>query len=543
MSELTLNYSDEPAGIKSGTTPHMDGVQAFCNPSHVLRVGNAAPQRATFEPGYWVLGSSFRLFPDKPEEQTWGIFSQQLAGRDGTFETPLTLTLALDARYSAVGMTFYFDPYGPTWCSALHIDWWRYGEVISSGDFFPDGWQYTCYQEVRSFDQVTVTFKKMSQGYRFLKLQALTYGINRVFDSDELYNLDLFQDTDLISDQVAVNTMDFSLRNRSSVAFLFQRKQVMQLLDGDELLGVYYISTHDHTRANRYEVHTVDMVGLAEMAGDHLGGIYNGIRAADLVADILGDIPWQMDAALAETPLYGWLPIASKRNNLQQVAFALCAMVRTARRRYIELTRPSTEQKGAFGELAAYENGRIRTDTLVTSVKVTAHRYTPKEEEEILYEEELDGQETLEFTQPHWGLSITGGTLLRSGANFAQLSGTGGVVRLTGKKYEHSQRIFTKNNPLVTASDAEKPVAYPNMTLVSPYNAAQVLANCYAHSLRVDTIQGKVLTGREAPGDYVSILTDYGVRTGHLLSLDYVASAKMAAEAVVLGDYEGEQTE
>lgn len=542
MEELTLTYSDEPAGIKEGTTPAIDDVQDFCKITDVLQTGNTTPQHATFEDGYWVLGKDFRLFPDQPSGLTWGVFSKQISDADGVFAVPITLVLALDALHSSVGMTLTFDPYGPTWCKNLHIDWWRYGEIISSKDFYPDTWQYVCYNEVHSFDMVSITFLQMSQGYRFLKLQSLTYGITRVFDSDEIFNLDLFQDTDLISDQVAVNVLDFTLRNKTAIDFLFQRKQTMRLWQGNELVGVYYISTSERMGTNRYELHTVDLVGLAEMAGNHLGGIYEGVRAADLVAEILGDIPWKMDADLKDVALYGWLPIAGKRDNLQQVAFALCAMVRTARRDVIEITRQSTaELKGEFGEFSSYEKGSVAASTMVTTVKVTAHRFTPKEEVESLYEETLNGVEELEFSDPVWGLQIEGGTILSSGANYVKFSGTGGVVRLTGKKYDHSKRIFTKSNPLVTASDAANPVAYEDMTLVSPRNVDAVLASCYAHNLRVETIKGKVLTGTEAPGDYVSILTDTdGVRTGHLISLDYMASGKIAADAIVLAKYEGE---
>lgn len=39
----------------------------------------------------------------------------------------------------------------------------------------------------------------------------------------------------------------------------------------------------------------------------------------------------------------------------------------------------------------------------------------------------------------------------------------------------------------------------------------------------------------------MEILTDSdGVKKGHLLSLDYVASTKLAADAVIIADYEGD---
>lgn len=543
MDDLTLTYLDEPAGSRAATTPSVDSLQDFCALKDILAAGNKAPQHATFEDGYWILGKDFKLFPDQPDGLTWGLFSRQMSGEDGTFATPITLVLTLSALYSSVGITLEFDPYGPTWCCDLQIQWWRAGALIQTQNFQPDSWQYFCNAEVRSFDMVTITFRKMSAGYRYLKLQSVIYGITRVFDSESMFNVDLFQDTDLLSNTVSVNTLDFELRNKSDVNFLFQRKQLLRATFGAELLGVYYISTHEKIGANRYDIHAVDLVGLAEMASDHKGGIYDGIRAEDLAAEILGDsIPWVMDDDLKDELLYGHLPNASRRDNLQQMAFALCAMVCTGHRTYIEITRQSREQlKGAFDGLKGYENGSIASDTLITAVSVTAHSYIAATERTTLYEDNLDGTENLSFSAPVCDLQIEGGTILEANANYAIIQGTGGAVVLTGRQYTHNKRVYTKENPLKNANDVENPISYADMTLVSPHNVQTVLDACYAYNLRLDVIKSKVLTTTERPGDYVEILTDDdGVKKGHLISLDYAATTKLAADAVILADYEGD---
>lgn len=542
MPDLTITYSDEPVGAKAATTPSTDDLQEFCNLVDILRDGNTAPQHATFEDGYWVLGTEFKLFPNQPKGLTWGLFSKQISGEDGTFERPVVLLLVLSALYSSIGLTLEFDPYGPTWCCDLEIQWWRSGEVIRTQEFQPDGWQYTCVAEVHNFDMAAITFRRMSAGYRFLKLQALTYGITRVFDSEECYSTDLYQDTDLLSDTVSVNTLDFVLRNKSAINFLFQRRQPLQVNYGKELMGVYYISTSEKVGRNRYEIHAVDLVGLAEMASDHYGGFYDGIRADELIADILGDgIPWTMDKDLAGVQLYGHLPIASRRDNLQQVAFALSAMVCTGHRNVIEITRATDALRGSFDNPKGYENGSISSGTLVTAVRVTAHSYELAAESSSLYDDTLDGETTLEFSEPVANLNITGGVILESNANRAVIQGTGGKVVLTGYEYKHIKRVHTKENPLRNVNDVENVVPYDDMTLVSQHNVDQVLAACYAYNLRLDTIKGKVLTTTERPGDYVEILTDAdGVKRGHLLSLDYVPSTKLAADAVIVADYEGD---
>lgn len=542
MPDLTITYKDEPVGAREATTPSTDDIQAFCDLADILRDGNTAPQHATFEDGYWVLGTEFKLFPDRPEGLSWGLFSKQISGEDGVFDSPVVLILILSALYSSIGLTLEFDPYGPTWCCDLEVQWWRSGEVIHTQEFQPDGWQYTCAAEVHNFDAVVITFRRMSAGYRFLKLQALSYGITRVFDSEECYGVDLCQDTDLLSDTVSVNALDFELRNKSAINFLFQRRQLLKVSFGDELMGVYYISSSEKVGRNRYEIHAVDLVGLAEMASDHHGGFYNGVRADAVIADILGDgIPWTMDEALAGVLLYGHLPIASRRDNLQQVAFALSAMVCTGHRDKIEITRATNALRGCFDNPKGYEGGSISSGTLVTAVRVTAHSYEPAAESTSLYDDVLDGETTLEFSEPVANLSITGGVILESNANRAVIRGTGGKVVLTGYEYKHIKRIYTKENPLKNAGDAENVVAYDNMTLVSRHNVAQILDACYAYNLRLDTVKGKVLTTVERPGDYVEIFTDDdGVKRGHLLSLDYVASTKLAADAVIIADYEGD---
>lgn len=543
MPDLTLTYQDEPVGAREATTPTVDSLQDFCNLADILKTGNTAPQHATFEDNYWILGKDFKLFPDNPKGLSWGLFSKQISGEDGAFAKPITLMLVLSELHSSVGITLEFDKYGPTWCCDLQIQWWRDGAVIHSQDYLPDQWQYVCLAEVSSFDMVTITFRKMSAGHRFLKLQALTYGITRLFTSEEMYSVDLFQDTDLISDTVSVNTMDFVLRNKSAINFMFQRRQPLRAEYGSELLGVYYISTAEKTGANRHDIHAVDLVGLAEMTDEHKGGLYTGERAEDVLSDILGTgIPWQMEEALKDVPVYGHLPIASRRDNLHQLAFALGATVRTGHRTFIEVSRLNRDGlAGSFDNPKGYENGTLKTSPLVTAVKVTAHSYIASTTSDTLFEEELDGEEELTFSEPVSDLQISGGRIVESGVNYAVITGTGEKVTLTGCTYAHVQRIYSKRNPLRNANDPENPVSYSDMTLVTPYNVQDVLEACYAHNLRRETISGKVLTLTERPGDYVEILTDSdGVKRGHLVSLDYSISTKLAADAVILADHEGD---
>lgn len=541
-NDLKITYIDEPVGALEGTTPSVTSLQAFCALEDILDTKNTAPQRATLEDGYWVLGTAYRFFSDEPEKETWGLFSQAISSGDGAFTTPVVLTLELDDLYSSIGLTLRFDPYGPTWCSDMTAAWYRDDTLLAQEDFAPDDWEYTCYKEVRNFNKVVLTFKAMSHGYRYLKLERISYGITRVFDSEECYAADLYQDTNVVSDELAVNTLDFTLRNRSDVGFLFQRRQGLRVTFGDELLGIYHISTSSRAGKNLYDIHAVDKVGLLEMAGDHAGGVYNGVAASVILAEIMGAIPYTLASSLASVTLTGWLSKAPRRDNLQQVAFALGAMVRTGHSEAVDiLPMPTGNATASWGQTESYEGGSVETAAPVTEVQLVAYAYLTGGESETLYDAELTGQAHVDFDAPVYGLAITGGEIVSSDANGAVIAGTGTQVVLTGTKYKEVKRIYAKENPLRSGNDEDNPVRYEGMTLVSPAMAPALLEKLYGVCMRQDTVKGKVLTVTERPGERVSILTDDGeMRTGHLISLDYTATGKLAADVAVLCDKEAE---
>lgn len=541
-NDLKITYIDEPVGALEGTTPSVTSLQAFCALEDILDTKNTAPQRATLEDGYWVLGTGYHFFSDAPEKETWGLFSQATSGGDGSFTAPVVLTLELDDLYSSIGLTLRFDPYGPTWCSDMTAAWYRDDTLLAQEDFAPDDWEYTCYKEVRNFNKVVLTFKTMSHGYRYLKLERISYGITRVFDSEECYAADLYQDTNVVSDELAVNTLDFTLRNRSDVGFLFQRRQGLRVTFGDELLGVYHISTSSREGKNLYDIHAVDKVGLLEMAGDHAGGVYNGVAASVILAEIMGAIPYTLASSLASVTLTGWLPKAPRRDNLQQVAFALGAMVRTGHSEAVDiLPMPTGNATASWSQTESYEGGSVETAAPVTEVQLVAYEYLTGGESETLYDAELTGQAHVDFDAPVYGLVITGGEIVSSDANGAVIAGTGTQVVLTGIKYKEVKRIYAKENPLRSGNDEDNPVRYEGMTLVSPAMAPALLEKLYGVCMRQDMVKGKVLTVTERPGERVSILTDDGeMRTGHLISLDYTATGKLAADVAVLCDEEDE---
>ena len=130
------------------------------------------------------------------------------------------------------------------------------------------------------------------------------------------------------------------------------------------------------------------------------------------------------------------------------------------------------------------------------------------------------------FSEPLHTLSITNGTILESGANYAIINASVGCV-LNGKKYEHLTNVKTKHNPLVLAIDSANVKSVPNATLVSDDKVDSVLERCYNYYVNKRMIESKIVEG-DIPsviGDKIALATEYsGDVEGVIISQDYSLS-------------------
>lgn len=541
MSEILIKYEDVPFGAADATEATCTDLQAFASLTNMLGAANEAPKSATFEDDYWVLGERMHLFPDDPASQNYGLFSTQQSRADKTFEFPIALVLELNALFSATALSFEFDPVGPTWCSDMDVKWYHDDTLIYSGKYMPTAWQYTLEQPVENFNRIIILFNSMSAPYRYLKVQSIAYGPTRRFTSKEIKSLRYCPEADALCDVLPVTYMEFELKSANS-SLIFQRKQRLELYDGNDFLGVFFIETSTKKRSGLYEVKTCDLLGLLDMAAKYTGGVFTGATAEKVASAIMGSIPFEIDSTLADMPVSGRLPIDGRRASLQQLAFAIGAVVLTSGRRRIAIVPLPNSPTSEIGNNRVYENGEVEQSSFVTSVEVKARSYKLGKDSVEIYSEPLSGSVRIEFAEPYGSLAVTGGTLVSKSANHAVLSGTGGTVTLTGKKYSVTESLYAKENPDRNASDAEYVIGYNDMTLVTPTNVGTVLNHCYELLRRTRKVKTKALIKAEKVGDFVGVWCDGQLLYGNIVSMNYSISSKTAADIEVLVDEEYEVT-
>lgn len=448
---LKVVYENIPTGSMQGSITDANYKQAFLNMND-FKSERQVPKYATLEKNFWLLDGSFENFPDMPTGL--GYISKITSDENGNFADEIIITRIYDANYTAPGLMIEFDSNTNNYAKSMNVKWYRNETLLSEEDYIVDSANYFCNNEVVAFNKVVITITSTNNPYRFLKIFNISDGIIRRFYQDELENVDIIEEVSPKNESLSINNVSVSLINKNDIGILFQRTLPFKVYRDDTLYGCFFIDTSSsNTNKTFYTISANDYIGLLEYQ-THLGGIYSNIEVSNLIADILGNIPYELDENIGSKLLTGYLPIQTKREALRQVIFAVNGMIDTSRSEKIVI-------KSLPNEITAFiENDKIvsvKTTELAitTAIELNTHKYKVNSEETELFNDTLNGTTYLTFSNPMHDLKITGGTILLSGTNYATIQGNGTVV-LTGKGYDDVVETISKNNQNTATTDLQK---------------------------------------------------------------------------------------
>lgn len=313
---------------------------------------------------------------------------------------------------------------------------------------------------------------------------------------------------------------------------------VLYYYDG-VLQGKYYIRSVDRLSVDHFKLSAFSAVGMWASI-QHFGGIYDGDTAGSVIADLLTGFTYTIAPDVAAVPLYGYLPIASVRDNLQQVLFAIGAsLMKNAQGnphfKFLQgvPTIPVSDERIFIG-------GKLNYKTPATSIRVTEHSYyISSYDVEVSLFDNTDGSGTADnklvtFDEPCHNLVTTGLTLGANGANYAYVTGTG---TLTGKKYTHTQKIFS----VPTGASGEPSEAkIEKATLVSPVNSANVAARVSDYKGTAEEVACGIVMDTDdiKPASLITFTDPYGDATqGIVATMNITMSGKSKADCTIVKNY------
>lgn len=309
---------------------------------------------------------------------------------------------------------------------------------------------------------------------------------------------------ELRADALEADTLDITVLSDSGTIRNFKKNDKVEYFRSGSRVGVYYLQSVTRVGPKLYTLSALSAVGLL-IVRPHRGGIYTGQTVAEVVAEICGDIPVLVETVYRGIKLYGWLPIASARDSLVQVLFAIGAWLHTDENGTLRVQKLWDGTASIIGPGSVHAaNIQVKYLDPVSAVAVTEHQYIAGTEDVTLFEGTAQQGDVIEFDEPAHSLTAEGFTILESGANYAVLSA--GTGKLTGKSYVHNRRVVTRT---VTEGAAEHVEEIADATLVSLVNSSAVAQRMAAYYACREQLTVDVNPAAEHAGHVVSLWNEW----------------------------------
>lgn len=327
---------------------------------------------------------------------------------------------------------------------------------------------------------------------------SVTY-LGETYTDEEIVSGSFSKHQSLSMSELSVDTMEITIRPHQPFAGQFQQNTpLVQYVDNSQI-AIWYLQSIERLGANIYKLNGFSSLGRLTQV-THYGGIYDGTQTvADVVDEIMGDLPYDISPEFEDIALYGWLPIATARDNLQQVLFAINAALQTNEQGVLCIQNLPNNKQVSITQSDIFQSGAsVKYGTPVTKVVVVEHQYFVGSGTKELFNGTATGNQLISFDEPMSNLQASGLTIVSSGANYAIVNGTGA---LTGTPYVHTMREIER--AVTTTATVENIVRVENATLVgltASSNVVHRLADYYAcrNAINVAVAQAFIKSGAVA---------------------------------------------
>lgn len=489
------------------------------------------PDYALCLPNYSKLDGYYENMPETPEEM--GYISKAVSDSEGSFNSNPTMTITLSDYVKSRGISLYQNDHSQDYADEINIKWYKDDEVVADEDFKPNDVDYLCVKQVDLYNKVVIEFKHTSKPYRYVFIRDFDFGIIRIFTEKEITDCGVFQEIDPISTELSINTMDFSLLNINELDLDFQKSQKCKVYFDKNIIGMFFIKKGTRESQYKYSISTEDFISILDN-NYHFGGIYANKNAVELINEIFEgeSIEVNIDDSFKDVTLTGYLPYDTKRNNLGQIALSIGAIVDTSFDDTLYIyPYPQTEAKEINEQEIYSDSLKINHGDIVTGVELIIHSYSESNESQELFKDTLVGQTLVEFTEPMYNLSISGGTIDSYSVNHAYITGQGNEVILTGYKYSDDKQVIAMNNAY--AINDKKIMKVQDATLVNSNNAPTILNRLYEYYNNNQSLDLSMILDDYEVSDNVTIETYEGTKKGIITSADVTFSSEMKAEVKI----------
>ena len=552
-----IEYGAVDVTAKADSQLSVNNTQDFSKLNELKRPNLPEKKYSTLEKNHFVLDGKSENMGDNITEV--GYWSKEMSDANGEFNQPPVMTINFTQVHTSIGLTLTFSKFA--YCNNLKIQYYDSNNtLISENSYYPDDYEYFCEGTVANYKKIIITFYSTNIPYRYIKLYKILYGQAVLFEGDNLINANLLEQVNLLSDEISINTLDFTvysdddrfnILNPQGVYKTLQQRQelnVYQSKNGElNNMGTFYIDNWQSKNDNKMEFSGIDLIGLLDKTNFD-GGIYNNVTVENLITQIFNSAGFTSEYftiqdELKNILLAGYIPVCTHREALQQILFTIGAIANCARtdiikiEEVIESETPNEIPSGnVFKGTKEIEQGEI-----ITGVLLQAHNYSQGIEQKKLFDESLPiGTHKIVFSNPTHNITCTGGTIQSSNANSAIISVSSNTnVVVQGYEYvDSTQDIFIENSSLA-GNEKSNVLKIDSVYLINSSNAQAIGQRIIDYYNGKYTTKFKYVLDDEKTADNVILDEQYGnILNGFITELDIDLTGGCVAKAKVIAKVE-----
>ena len=528
QTEAIINVSLVDVTAKGDSTPSMTNNSSFADVDLLKNEINNVGNYMTMEWNYSILDGTMQHFQDDKNDAGYPVFSSDMSDESGEYDESHNFVVFFFFFFSSAGISFSFQGDFP---AEISLKWYgQSNQVLAEKTFYPDQKDYFCEYKVENYYKVSASFSGSRTPYRYLKIQNIEYGYELIFTGTDLLEAKILEEVDPISSELRINTLDFTIYdenrefnilNQQGKYSLFQSRQEIrarEVVNGETIeMGTFYLESKESQSETEISFHAIDGVGIIDKSNFLKGRIYQNEKVSVIVSEIMQSAGWdkyEISNELQNLTLSGYIPICSHREALQQVAFAIRAVVDCSRSNLIRIYRQNTSADIKIKDDRLFIDGeKVFDREYISKIEITMHQYQETEEQTIIFDGSLNaGLNEITFSEPAKDISTDSGTIIESGVNYAVIQMTEtGECTVTGKVYEDLQSTFVRSASESNSNEVEQVISVKDATLVDKNNSYLLAENLFDYYSLRRTLNARYVLDFERTGRWISVKSYYGM--------------------------------
>ncbi len=549
--EIEFSLIDTTA--KSDMTVSADN-QSFAD-LDILKTNNEfADIYMTFELNYSVLTGELSEFTEDTSKNKYGYYSLYHSNSDCLFTNNPKLTFEFSSNHSSQGLTLTFGGYNlPKY---FVIRWYSAsGALIYWDDYYPNTGIFYCKGAVSNYKKIEIEFISTMFPYNYIKLTNIEFGIKYDWTDKSIISAELFEETDITCNTLAIDTFDFTLYsedddfnilNPQGIYDKLQSDQPIKVYetietydDGNNLIestmlyiGTFYLKEWSSKANNEISFSCTDAIGLLDKNKFIDGRFYSGdtpsISTVEaIITSIMnsaGITEYEIADNLKSITLYGYLPIMTHREALHQILFAIGAVASCSRSDKIEIYVPPDTISKTIEETNHLQGDEVKLQPYVSSIQLGINDLEVKPNIEIYNDHVTVGTHRIILSNPIFVNSSSPAINSGSTCTATIVSGvhdhfnyfdvnvtSAGTLIINGYPQERYSVNYKKTSE-ISSGETEKTLEIPDNLFINGYNdnvdsTAERLLEYYSFR---NSATCNIICTDETPGQWILIKSQYG---------------------------------